>query len=100
MTRQTARPDSAGSPPSLPEDRPTARTRLACFDNLRTVLITMVVLGHLAVTYGADADWYYYESGEVNLLAYALIMMAAIGIILVFARSSRRAAATASEGPQ
>jgi fucose 4-O-acetylase-like acetyltransferase len=38
----------------------------------------MVVLGHLSVTYGVDADWYYYESGDVNPLAYALTMMAGI----------------------
>lgn len=78
MPTQTASPESAEPQPSLPGDRSKARTRLAYIDNLRTVLITMVVLGHLSVTYGVDGGWYYYETGHVNLLAYALTMVAAV----------------------
>jgi glucan biosynthesis protein C len=78
MATQTAHQESAEPQPSLDEARPTARTRLAYIDNLRTVLITIVVLGHLSVTYGVTADWYYYEMGDVSPLAYALTMMAVI----------------------
>lgn len=50
-------------------------------DNLKTALITAVVLGHLSVTYGVDADWIYREGGEVSPVAYVLGLMAvAIGI--------------------
>jgi glucan biosynthesis protein C len=79
MTAQTALPESAQRlQAALTEVQPSARSRLAYVDNLRTFLITIVVLGHLSVTYGVDADWYYYESGEVNLLAYALTMMGVV----------------------
>jgi glucan biosynthesis protein C len=78
MTTQTARPESAEPQPALPEARSAKRPRMAYLDNLRTVLITIVVLGHLSVTYGVTADWYYYESGEVSPLAYALTMMAVV----------------------
>jgi glucan biosynthesis protein C len=78
MDTETARPEGAQPPPSLSADRATGRPRLAYVDNLRTFLITVVVLGHLSVTYGVSADWYYYESGEVSVLAYALTMMAVV----------------------
>jgi glucan biosynthesis protein C len=90
MDTETARPEGAEAQPSVSADRATARARLAYLDNLRTFLITVVVLGHLSVTYGVSADWYYYESGEVSMLAYALTMMAvviavAFGMQLFFA---------------
>jgi fucose 4-O-acetylase-like acetyltransferase len=75
MAAQKARPEPQAT---LTEARPAARPRLEYIDNLRTFLITVVVLGHLSVTYGVDADWYYYESGEVSVLAYALTMMAVV----------------------
>lgn len=36
--------------------------RLYYIDNLRIFLITLVVLHHFAITYGAPGDWYYNES--------------------------------------
>jgi glucan biosynthesis protein C len=78
MTTQTALAQSAEPQVALTGVQPSARSRLAYVDNLRTFLITIVVLGHLSVTYGIDADWYYYESGDVNLLVYALTMIGAI----------------------
>jgi glucan biosynthesis protein C len=78
MDAEMARPQNAEAEPSLSVDRARGRPRLAYVDNLRTFLITVVVLGHLSVTYGVTADWYYYESGEVSLVAYALTMMAVV----------------------
>jgi hypothetical protein len=37
-------------------------SRLWYIDNLRIFLISLVVLHHLAITYGAPGDWYYNES--------------------------------------
>jgi glucans biosynthesis protein C len=37
-------------------------TRLIYIDNLRIFLISLVVLHHFAITYGAPGDWYYNES--------------------------------------
>jgi hypothetical protein len=45
MATQTATLESAEPQATLSEARPTARPRLAYLDNLRTALITVVVLG-------------------------------------------------------
>jgi glucan biosynthesis protein C len=69
-----------------------AKPRLYYLDNIRTVLITAVVLGHLSVTYGVDADWTYYEGGEVNpivsilqILALAIAVGFALGLFFLIA---------------
>jgi peptidoglycan/LPS O-acetylase OafA/YrhL len=81
MTAQASSLEQARPQASLVEAKPTAKPRLAYLDNLRMVLITSVVLGHLSVTYGADFSWYYYEGGEVSTVAYVLQVMAtAIGV--------------------
>ena len=49
----------ADSPP--PAASPAPKPRLLYIDNLRIVLISMVVLLHLAITYGAVGDWSYNE---------------------------------------
>lgn len=42
--------------------KPLAAGRLAYIDNLRILLVILVILHHLAVTYGGEGSWYYYES--------------------------------------
>ncbi len=37
------------------------KTRLLFVDNLRTLLITLVIMQHLSVTYGGVGGWYYYD---------------------------------------
>jgi glucans biosynthesis protein C len=57
------------------------KRRFLYLDNLRMALITAVVVGHISVTYGVVASWYYYEEGEVSPFPYSLMMLAAgIGI--------------------
>jgi len=41
-------------------DRP-AGSRLAFIDNLRTLIIVLVILVHLSITYGGEGGWYYKE---------------------------------------
>ena len=36
-------------------------SRLAFIDNLRTVIIVLVIMVHLSVTYGGEGSWYYKE---------------------------------------
>lgn len=61
--------------------RPQARPRLLYIDNLRTAVITAVVLVHLAITYGLEADWMYYESGETNVVFNTIgLILAGIGM--------------------
>jgi glucan biosynthesis protein C len=66
--------------PAAAEVRSAARTRLLYIDNVRTALITLVVLGHVAITYSTEGDWYYHEAGEESAVAPILIMpLLAIG---------------------
>lgn len=51
-----------------------AKTRLFYIDNLRIFLISLVVLHHLAITYGAPGGWYYEES-EAGLPAIVPLSM-------------------------
>ena len=50
------------------------RPRLLYVDNLRTLLIIMVILWHMAVTYGAPGFWSYQESqpDELTTLVFTL----------------------------
>ncbi len=67
--------------------QPAAKThvatsgRLLYIDNLRILLVTMVILIHVAITYGAAGQWgYYVEPGEMNTVAVVVIsIIGAIG---------------------
>jgi len=62
----------------------SSKSHLLYIDNLRTVLITLVILLHVAVTYGAVGDWYYYEAGETSTVAFFIMTFAgAIGTAFV-----------------
>lgn len=62
----------------------TAWPHLLYIDNLRTTLITVVILLHLAITYGAQGDWYYHEKGETSTAMFIIMMfVAAIGSAFV-----------------
>lgn len=62
------------------ESRASATPRLLYVDNMRIVLITAVVLGHLSVSYGAIGDWYYSEIGEgSSVINIFLLMVMGIG---------------------
>jgi len=74
----------------VPQDtaQPVARSaavagkaRLLYIDNMRVGLITLVIVGHMAITYGAPiGDWYYHEEGEVStVFAVLAIMLLGIG---------------------
>jgi glucans biosynthesis protein C len=62
---------------TVPE--PNAK-RLLYIDNLRMVLITLVVAGHLAITYGGVGDWYYKETEKPGPVF--LILLLPLGAIL------------------
>ena len=63
------------------EVRPAAANRLLYIDNLRILLISMVIVIHVAVTYGVGGVWgYYKEEGEMNAVVIAIItLMGAVG---------------------
>ena len=77
MTTHTASIQAFESQPTTTTAPPLSRSRMVYLDNLRTVLIVAVVLGHLSVTYGLAADWYYKEGGETSPLvgAFGLVLL-------------------------
>ena len=65
MTAHPPAAVEASLPPVLVP--PAPKPRLLYIDNLRIVLISMVVLLHLAITYGAVGDWSYNEKVPENM---------------------------------
>ena len=54
---------------------PSPRPRLLYIDNLRIVLISMVVLLHLAITYGAVGDWSYKEKVPESIASGVILTL-------------------------
>ena len=57
--------------------RAAVQPHMVYIDNLRTVLITFVILLHIGITYGVAGNWYYKESGETSTLMFVIMMFAA-----------------------
>ncbi len=56
------------------KDEIMSKDRLFFIDNLRILLIVLVVLHHLAITYGAPGSWYYIE-GQPDMIATILFSL-------------------------
>ena len=69
MTAARARPSAA-----LTHAKPLARTRLPFIDNLRILLVILVILHHLAITYGAEGAWNYHE-GQADAITYTMLTL-------------------------
>jgi glucan biosynthesis protein C len=82
MVTHTAIPEGSQPPSILPAAPSQARPRLVYLDNLRTMLITGVVVVHLIITYGIGmVDWYYKESGQtVPVLDLLMLFLGMIGV--------------------
>lgn len=66
---------------SSAEAKPAGGSRLLYLDNIRTMLIVLVILGHLAMTYGAEGDWYYKEAGQGSDITFLVLLpLAAVGV--------------------
>jgi glucan biosynthesis protein C len=52
--------------------RDMERKRLLFIDNLRTLMIGLVIILHLAVTYGGEGSWYYREGGADRVTSVLL----------------------------
>jgi glucan biosynthesis protein C len=64
-----------------PESTSTSPARMLYIDNMRVLLISLVIVGHMAITYGAPlGNWYYREAGEAGpLFAIATMLLLGIG---------------------
>ena len=64
-----------------------SQKRLLYIDNLRITLVILVVLSHVAITYGPVGFWYYYERTDLNstyILAFFISVMQAFLVGLFF----------------
>ena len=62
------------------EQKLANKTRMLYIDNMRVVLISLVIVGHMAITYGAPlGDWYYREEGNTGT-AFAIVTTFLLGI--------------------
>ena len=64
--------DAANAAPPVQGALAQQSTRLLFVDNLRILLISMVLVVHLDDTYGAVGSWYYHDPGN-NLLTRILL---------------------------
>jgi glucan biosynthesis protein C len=69
MAAQMARTESAHARSIAIGTRSSAGPRLLYIDNLRVLLSVLVILFHLAITYGAEGDWSYQEEGQISMAA-------------------------------
>jgi glucan biosynthesis protein C len=78
MTIQTIYTGSAAIDASVSRASSLAKSRLFFIDNLRILLISLVVLHHLAITYGHSGGWYYYEGQPDELTTIVFTLFNAI----------------------
>lgn len=65
---------------SSPDHMLSTPPRLFYIDNMRVFLIILVVVGHMAITYGAPiGNWYYHEIGEVST-TFSILTILLLGI--------------------
>jgi glucan biosynthesis protein C len=73
LSRDTAQPAARPAVAAV-------KARLLYIDNMRVGLITLVIAGHMAITYGAPVgDWYYHEEGQVSTV-FAVLVILLLGI--------------------
>jgi len=76
----TAQKDDIHILPLVAAPHAATHSHMVYIDNLRTMLITFVILLHMGITYGAEGSWYYKESGETSTIIFVIMMfVAAIG---------------------
>jgi glucan biosynthesis protein C len=78
MATETIAAGRAGAAAAMARDSSVAQARLAFIDNLRTGLVILVVLHHLAVTYGGEGSWYIYEGRADMITATVLTLFVAV----------------------
>ena len=80
MSEETAPPLVSLTESVVVEPKATGQTRMLYIDNMRVLLISLVIVGHMAITYGAPlGDWYYRDKGQVGPV-FAIATMFLLGI--------------------
>ena len=78
MTSQTIPVPTAGAIATPAGVKASTRVRLAFVDNLRVLLVILVILHHLAVTYGGEGSWYYYEGRADTITTTVLTLFVVV----------------------
>jgi len=72
-----------------------SREQILYINNLRTLLITLILMLHIAITYGASGSWYYYEhTGDVLSIVLltlfnSVVQAFVLGFFFIFPATSR-----------
>ena len=74
QVESTQRPTKAGAGAEVKPVSPAKSTRLFFVDHLRAFLIILVIMHHLAITYGAIGSWYYHDTTN-SLTAHLLSLL-------------------------
>src|SRR5215469_12177278 len=72
-------PGAVGTAPAGPSAAAPKGKRLLFIDNLRILLICMVLVQHLSDTYGAAGSWMYHDPGATD--AFTSIFLSALNVI-------------------
>ena len=75
MTSQTIDLTNEAAEQTIPKTRDSPRPRLLYIDNLRVLLTVLVILHHLAISYGSFGIWYYNEPGRMSDLSTILMTL-------------------------
>jgi glucan biosynthesis protein C len=78
MTSRTMPVTSAGASATRVRARPMTQVRSAFIDNLRILLVVLVILFHLAITYGGEGPWYYQEGRADTITAVVLTLFVTV----------------------
>jgi len=80
MTEETILSGGALVQPLDAKPQLVDQARLSYIDNLRVGLIALVIVGHMAITYGAPlGEWYYREEGSVGEV-FSIVTALLLGI--------------------
>jgi hypothetical protein len=69
---------AAGAIATPAKAKASTRVRLAFVDNLRVLLVMLVILHHLAVTYGGEGSWYYLEGRADTITTTVLTLFVVV----------------------
>lgn len=78
MTSQAVPLAKANSSATPAHVKPLTQVRLAFVDNIRVLLVILVILHHLAITYGGAGGWYYHEGQADTITTTVLTLFVAV----------------------
>ena len=78
VTSQTMPVPTAGAIAPPAQVKALTQVRLAFVDNLRVLLVMLVILHHLAVTYGGEGSWYYLEGRADTITTTVLTLFVVV----------------------